>query len=179
LETFTGGADGNDPACGAYRTASLTAIAKLHPALVVMTSIIDKRAASAGDPVGDGWRTGIESTLPRLAALGTRVVVLGDTPLRTDSVPNCIGTAGNGIADCELIRPPDTVKLADWLHQQVTAAGLTWLDPVPLVCSASSCPAVAAGIGMYSDASHITRTWSTHIASALDELLDDAGAFTG
>jgi hypothetical protein len=31
---------------------------------------------------------------------------------------------------------------------------------------------------MYSDASHITRTWSTHIASALDELLDDAGAYT-
>ena len=91
----------------------------------------------------------------------------------------CVGTAGNGLADCELVRSPTTTQLADWLHQQVTTAGLTWVDPVPLVCSGSSCPAAAAGIGMYSDASHITRTWSTHLATALEELLDDAGAFTG
>ena len=179
LETFAGGTNGNDPACGAYRTATLQAITALHPALVVATSIVDERAATAGDAVGDGWRRGIEQTLPKLAALGSRVVVLGDTPLRDGSVPACVGTAGNGLADCELVRSPTTTQLADWLHQQVTTAGLTWVDPVPLVCSGSSCPAAAAGIGMYSDASHITRTWSTHLATALEELLDDAGAFTG
>ena len=179
LETFTGGSNGNDPACGAYRSASLKSIGELHPALVVMTSIIDKRAASGGNAIGDGWRRGVEATLPQLAGLDTKVVVLGDTPLRDGSVPNCIGSPGNGIADCELVRPPQSAKLADWLHQQVSAAGLTWLDPVPLVCRDSSCPAVAAGIGMYSDASHITRTWSTHIATALEELLDDAHAFEG
>lgn len=178
LETFAGGRDGNDPACGEYRAATLRAVADLDPQLVVLTSIVDERTAEAGDPVGAGWRTAIRATMPRLAGLGHRLVVLADTPLRAGSVPDCLATAEQGIAQCELARPSASVRTNQWLHKQVTATGLTWVDPTPLLCAAGYCPAVAAGIGMYNDASHVSRTWSTHVAGALDELLVGAGALS-
>ena len=179
LETRPGGKNGNDPACAAYRAQALRQIAALDPAVVVVGSIVDARAGDAGDPVGDGWRAAIGRTLVMLPGLGSRVAVLADTPLRGESVPNCLGTPGNGVAGCELTRPGDNVLADAWLRTQVDAAGLAWVDPTPLVCAERSCPAVAGGIGMYSDESHVSRTWSAHVWSALAELLEEAGPLTG
>jgi len=179
LPTAPGGKDGNDPACGAYRADTLRQIATLHPAVIVVTSLIDVRADDASDPVGNGWRTAIHQTVDKLTELTPKVVVLADTPLRPTAVPACLGAPGNGLAGCDLTRSPAQIGTDSWLERTVEAAGLRWVDPTVLICRDDACPAVAAGIGMYSDDSHITRTWSAHVAPALDELLDQAGAFSG
>ncbi|HWI43721.1 MAG TPA: acyltransferase family protein [Nocardioides sp.] len=173
LETFEGGQNGNDPRCAAYREDTLKTLADLDPALVVVASIVDARAAEKGDAVGDGWRRGVAGMLPRLAGLDAPVALLADTPLRDGSVPDCLAT--DGLAECELSRPIGNVRTDEFLQQEATSNSLTWVDPTGLVCSEQHCPAVAAGIGMYSDASHVTRTWSTHVGPALDELLAGAG----
>ncbi len=183
LPTEAGGVDGSSPACAAYRTQSRQAIIDLHPDVLLVASITDVGVGDGGSGNALSWRKAISSAMPELARLAPKVMLLSDNPLReTMSVPSdpgCLGTPGFALADCEYSLPGAFIRSADWVRDAATSAGIGTVDTVPLICAGPFCPGVADGIGTYSDESHVSRTWSLHVSTALDGLLDDAGAFSG
>ncbi|MGZ4476149.1 MAG: acyltransferase family protein [Nocardioides sp.] len=183
LPTEAGGVDGSSPACAAYRTQSRQAIIDLHPDVLLVASITDVGVGDGGSGNALSWRKAISSAMPELARLAPKVMLLSDNPLRetmsVPSDPDCLGTPGFALADCEYSLPGAFIRSAHWVRDAATSAGIGTVDTVPLICAGPFCPGVADGIGTYSDESHVSRTWSLHVSTALDGLLDDAGAFSG
>jgi peptidoglycan/LPS O-acetylase OafA/YrhL len=160
--------------CVTWRKAAMARIRALHPTVIVTSSNAD-----GGDPQGlsgtlDGkWSKAWTRTTKRLAAPGTQVVYLNDTPWPKGNVPDCLAQHPRSIQKCEQ-SPKRAVGSArrSMMARAVAKAGATVVDPMPWFCSLSACPVVVGNILVYKDESHISTVYAKLLAPLLGEKLD-------
>ncbi|MFJ2865546.1 acyltransferase family protein [Kitasatospora sp. NPDC087314] len=158
--------------CDRWRENSLTRLTSgPRPRLVLMAGL--NRYGSQEERV-QGWTR----TLDRLAALGSPLAYLGDTPMPGKDIPTCLA-ASDGRSDACFF-PRDTAFEPDPMLDGGLAAryGVRTLDLGPLLCPGSGpdCPAVLEGVVLYRDTGHITDTLARVLARRLDKgLLEAAG----
>jgi peptidoglycan/LPS O-acetylase OafA/YrhL len=159
--------------CVTWRKFALARIRALHPTIVVASSNAD-----GGDPQGlsgsldSQWTQAWSRTAGRLAARGTRVVYLNDTPWPKTNVPECLAQHPRSITTCA----QSTKRAADsdrrsMMARAVTKAGATVVDPMPWFCSLKTCPVVVGNILVYKDDSHVSTIYARLLAPILSERL--------
>ena len=123
------------------------------------------------------WATGTAHLLAQLSGIARSVVLLRDTPWATGDVPDCLSAHLADLSACSFARA-DRSHLDDVLvaaEKQAAGTSARILDPTTLVCPHATCSVVAAnGVVVYRDGHHLTRTFSTGLATPFGRLLAPA-----
>ncbi|GGA85169.1 acyltransferase [Arenimonas soli] len=112
---------------------------------------------------------GLRDTLAMASRHARRVLVIGPTPVLRFDAPDCIGTSR--LSECT--RPRDEYERLVLPARQAlltAAAGLPnvqVIDPTDFFCSATECPAVKDGYGLFWDDDHVSSTAAKAFAAEL------------
>jgi peptidoglycan/LPS O-acetylase OafA/YrhL len=172
-------------ACTEWRAATLRRIVAARPALVVMASSsrhVDRADGGTGDAgIGaEAWRAGTRRTLSALSRAGIPVRLVRDTPWAGADVPGCLARAA-WTAGWRTPRPctfprdtPLGTRVAE-LEARAAAGvpGVRVLDLSDAICRASPCRPVRDGRVIFTDAHHLTGTFSASLAPVLRQRLAD------
>lgn len=161
------------PECDEWRGNALAYIASLHPRLVVFPMLT--RRSIVGVPKAIAmpyWAKGLGRSIDAVAAKGTDVLVLGDTPKTSGNVPACVGSNRSDVSPCGNARsaavdPSHVQGLAETAAQH----GASFVDPSNWLCTDAFCPAVIGTSVVYRDELHLTdrfsRTRASQVADAV------------
>jgi hypothetical protein len=162
--------------CDTWRRNAVDRIGDIHPDLVVATSFdhVYTIAGKTGSAFKAAWQKGLTKTLTSLRARADKVIMLGDTPLWKRKAPDCLRQHRDDIGSCATKRAdavfPGKIGIA---RRAARDAGVAFADTTPITCLGDPCPVVVGTFLLLRDDSHMTATWSRHLASDLLELLDD------
>lgn len=156
--------------CDDWRADAYAKIAKLHPAMVIMSSHVEDVAASEQ----------IRSSVVYFRGLGAKVVTIGETPRFDWDVPECLDTPSNqhNIQKCGATVAsifPQNGKQDAMQAAAVQGAGGTYVDPLPWMCTNTVCPPVVDGRMVYRDRNHVAAgyaIWLTNVLAAQLPKLD-------
>lgn len=156
--------------CDQWRDRAIARITGLHPDLVLVAS---SEAGTAAHPAGDTrkqWTDGFYEVFDRLAAKGTSVATILDTPWpRLDAV-DCAAAQPLRLSRCtqrlqEATKDP-VRRVA--LRQAAQAKGVTVIDPEPWFCAPDrTCPVAVGNVLVYRDDSHISEAYAEALAPVL------------
>lgn len=159
--------------CEAWRAASLARMHDLRPQLVVLSSanyyagtVAERAQALAG-------------ILGRLGAVSTMQIVLRDTPRPGFDVPNCLARAvwrDRAAGEvCSFERNSPAVwreEIADAERATVAAMpAARYLDLSAAFCERIRCPVQQGNLVLFSDAHHLTASFSQALAPTLSDAL--------
>lgn len=133
--------------CNQFRKNAISEINKIDPDLLIVGSAENRKTVAASD-----YRK-----LPKF--LGS-LLVIKDTPWPNRDIPSCVAENLNS-EKCDTPRPTG-----------IDYGGLDTFDPIPLLCNATSCPAILNGVIAYRDHSHISVEMALKLRSDLAEKLD-------
>jgi hypothetical protein len=118
------------------------------------------------------WSEGLDATIRRLTALGSQVVVIGDTVRQSEDPPVCLSEHIDDASACST--PWSKAVAPRRLTQEREVAersGATFVDPTPWMCFTDPCPSVIGRLLVYRDTHHMTATYSRALAHELGALL--------
>jgi hypothetical protein len=166
---------GSDKVCPEWREKAKARIARLKPALVIVSWarwMQPWAGQKAGVPTGYGgaWQDGAAAIFQFLQQSAKQVIFISDTPYPNHSAPDCVAGHLSDVRPCTRQRSDSTVLPA------IKAAELriskqehvNSIDPAPWFCAPKVCPVIVGNILVYHDKSHMTPEWSRFIAPALD-----------
>lgn len=170
---FTPFVSGLDRDCTTFHKNLPSAIAKLHPSIVIAVAAAD----SAGD-LGDARY--VAGMTQAFAAVGAKSpsahrVLWGTTPRMSMSVPPCLLVRSRAIQSCGLRYSPSDTKPHSYgqiLRRDVQTAQSANATLVPVstwFCTLTQCPPVVAGIVVYPDFLHVTATYSRYLSSVVTQ----------
>jgi hypothetical protein len=132
------------------------------------------------DAVAGLWAAGTSRLLAELSGHARHVVLLRDTPWANGDVPDCLSAHLSDLTACSFARS-DRAHLDDALvaaEKSAAGSAARIVDPTMLVCPRATCDVMTAdGTVVYRDGHHLTRTFSTRLATPLARLL--APSLTG
>ncbi len=170
--------------CDQWRETMIGRILATRPELVVISNSIAYVDPTSGQPDGivrlEAWVAGLERLTARLTAAGVRVLVLHDVPNPGFHVPLCLERAASRPVMAG--GPPCTFEAAgsQAVRQQVLGAeqavvsrtaGALHADLSDALCTSGQCLADHGGIVRYSDAEHLTATFSRQLGARLSSLI--------
>lgn len=152
-----------------------------HPVdLVVISSSAFYTLDGAADPAERQrlWRAGTADIVSRLASVGTKVLVIADTPRLAQPPVGCLSATPLDADNCANERAdaldPDLAAIE---ADTVRAHGGSTLDLTDYLCDATTCPAIIDNVLVYRDINHLTATMAKHLApevrAAVVPLIDD------
>jgi peptidoglycan/LPS O-acetylase OafA/YrhL len=168
--------------CTAWRAGAIDRINALHPAAVVVGNSSDYVAAPGaaderiGVPLAE-WRAGTRRTLLAMAASGSRVLLMRDTPHPPYDVPTCLARS---LRQGWRESPSCDFPAADALRAEVAdaesaaasdLADVAIVDMTAFLCHAGTCQATGAGAPAYRDDNHLTGSFAATLAPVLDARL--------
>ena len=160
------------PRCAAQRLFALQQIARIQPALAIMSSgessLLRLTDGRNGAKAATEWANGTAQMITSVKSYGAgRIVVMAPPP------------AGRSLASCGLVSPSTCVSPVStaWLAQTKaertaiagSGANVRYLDPLRLFCAAATklCPAFVAGTPVRIDTSHLSTAYATRIGPAI------------
>ncbi|GAA1631173.1 acyltransferase family protein [Actinoplanes couchii] len=157
--------------CDRWRADVLARIARLQPAMLVVSSSVNYRQVLTGAPADPDavWQTGWVRSLAALKRAAGQVVVLGDTPFLKVAPADCLSSNATNIAGCADPRA-EVLPEPRWREIQratAVAAGVPVVDPVPWLC-ADRCPLVVGDTMVYRDSNHLTEAYARLVAPVLE-----------
>ncbi len=155
---------GNGPAeresCREWNTANADWIVKQDPNLVVLTST-----------VGSGANERVPETYlafwDQLDLEGLDVLAIRDTPRPAQNVPDCLAANGPTTQECDATRTAALAPVDPTDSLSDPPDNVVFADLSDYFCDDVTCPAVIGNVIAYSDASHISSTYSRTLAEAL------------
>jgi len=165
--------------CSLWRENVVARIAATRPLLVVVVNHGGGYRIGAAD-----WGAGQRRMLARLRAGGAAVALLHDTPWPDYDVPTCLSRAQwrgeDAAAACRFPAADADRRNAASRGAEAAAvgavAGSFTIDLEPAFCSAGRCEVFADGVVRFTDAHHLTATFSDALAPALEAALQGAAA---
>jgi peptidoglycan/LPS O-acetylase OafA/YrhL len=171
--------------CREFNTWATDKIATGSFDLVIMSDIIGyKRVVNdQGQSVSDAnnaIQKGFEAVINKFADAGKKVMVIKDTPVFTGStVPDCVKKNWpNSMEECETKTPSEESDELFMAAKSVSESATnshtnsqTLINPVnynEYFCERGTCPGVIGGVIVYSDKSHITKTYAESLSSVLE-----------
>ncbi|MFE0627432.1 acyltransferase family protein [Streptomyces sp. NPDC058864] len=157
-------------ACDRWREKAFARIARLRPALVLVSSSeAGTPARLAADPRRQ-WTDGFRDTFGRLTATGASVGALLDTPWPELDAVDCTAAHPLRLSRCtrpatEAIRDPARRTA---VREAARATGVHVIDPEPWLCVPDgTCPVVVGDTFVYRDDSHLADAYSEALAPVL------------
>ncbi|WP_189112867.1 acyltransferase family protein [Pilimelia terevasa] len=160
--------------CSRWRRGALQRIQEMKPRLVVASNTgTYTTAPDGGTDTPDVWLAGWRETLRQLRATGARVTFINTTPHLRDDVLPCLVAHVNDARACQRARRDavPAVERRQLIANALRHAGVQVIDPLPWVCTATSCPPVVANTLVYRDNNHLTTAYSALLAPVLGRAL--------
>ncbi len=159
--------------CGDWRRAAVRRLATEPPPRMFVIGQLNRY-----DIAGDALRRGWAKTLSELAVVARPIVYLRDTPVPSADVPTCVSGALDDWRHCDF--PSSPALLPDALALG-PPRGVSVLDVNSYLCprAAARCPAVRAGILLYRDDSHVSRTAMLALTPIMRQELVNADLIPG
>src|SRR5664280_1123401 len=120
----------------------------------------------------DEWLQDMSAMITAIRKLGPQVLVLGPVPKPPFDVPGCLSVHLTKATACKvpLNQGINEAGLAAE-RRAVTAAGGTYFDVSPWLCTTTTCAVMVDNLLVYRDDNHLTDTYTTYLAPAMtDEL---------
>lgn len=162
--------------CDSYHTLAEAKIKSLDPDILIVTSSTkqlynDKRQLVT--PAA--WEAGLESTLKAASGARTKAFVLGDYAYLPVNAADCLAAHSSDVPACSVpLSGQDKGTLRAAEKPAAQAAGATYIDTMPWVCS-STCTAVIGNFLVYKDLYHLTRAYTEYLEGALGQALGLSG----
>jgi hypothetical protein len=158
--------------CLIWRRNTERQIAKLHPAMVVVTSSQYRASPVDNVPTGHGntWLNGLAASFKTLRHEARRVVFIADTPHLKQPAIDCISAHKSNVFPCTVARR----EAFQWpsIRQRslklATAEGVVAIDPASWFCTPSRCPVIVDNMILFRDGQHIMPQWSAFLAPVLE-----------
>ncbi len=112
-------------------------------------------------------------TLKALRSRADKVILLGDSPLWQQQAPACLRKHTSNVTKCatQAVARRCTRPRSPAPAQAAKDASVAFADTTPITCVADPCPVVVGKYLLLRDDSHMTATWSRHLAPGLKTLL--------
>ena len=168
---------GVDPTCAAFRALVLKDLEAMHPspALVVVSELrLANYVTAKGKVVTDAaWSKALTTTLETIEKKdGDAVAVLHGVPVTRTDPGQCVAAHPSAMSQCLTKRSaadPGGYDAATWSGaHHADAAGV---NVVPLFCTTTLCPVVAANDLTHAGDNHVTEAYAAVAGEALGELL--------
>jgi peptidoglycan/LPS O-acetylase OafA/YrhL len=155
--------------CEQWRTSALAWIAREKPTVVVLGAARHYGPEYRFHVYGPDWLGGLAAMVKEIRAIGPQVVVMGPVPHPSGNVPDCLS---GHLSDAVACTRPLTaaVNPAGIAAEQaaVLAAGGSYINVIPWVCSPAACAVIVGNILVFRDDNHITTTFATWLSPVLD-----------
>jgi peptidoglycan/LPS O-acetylase OafA/YrhL len=170
--------DGPYETCSQWGDAVLRTLLADPPTVVVSSNDAVRPVVSDGDErpaaaLDSDVAAGTARTWDALAAVGSTVVAIADTPWMSTDVPECVAEHTEAwVTACTTARARAVARSG--LDQQQAASDLTGVPLIDLadyVCPGEACPAIIGDVLVWRDAHHLTATYARTLAPRLAEEL--------
>jgi hypothetical protein len=159
--------------CVAFRSFALASISKLHPDVVVLTSlwkgaklVVNGRPTATG--LDKAWATGLAKMIAKIKPMTGRVIVLGDMAYPKQAGDDCLPAHADDIRPCNTPRADAVFEAHNRMEQRVaTQNGAQYVNTIPWFCTATVCPAVVAGLSTHADLWHAAPNYALWLSYAL------------
>jgi len=138
-------------------------LTKYHPDVLVTSErpVLATPSHSTPDATSFGQiADGMVTYWRRLAAAGTKIVAVQETPEPGQNIPDCLSRPGATAAACT--SSADKAILRDTpINQAVRTmgSGAELLDLNALICNSGTCPPIIGNVIVYRDTHHLTETY--------------------
>lgn len=159
---------GTDRKCDTWRENTLRRIVRSERPEMVILGTATKRSYTVkiGGRTLDRPRSqpylveGMKKTIKRLKNAGSRVVVIRDQSLAPyPPLPSeCVAENPDRLDLCAFAPRPRGPRAFE--QKAASATGTRVIDPQPMFCSSTRCPAVIGDMAVYLDTYHLTATYS-------------------
>ncbi|MFV0308300.1 MAG: acyltransferase family protein [Desertimonas sp.] len=158
--------------CPPYRDAAIDWIEREQPDLVIVSNSYTQYADDA-----DTWAAGADTTIARLAAVASNLVVIGDNPAAGEDPPACLSAHTDDASACVTPRA-DAVRV-DRISGELAAArahDALYIDTTDWFCTPTSCPVVIGDLLVLRDETHLTPPMAEFLTPILQAALAPAFA---
>ncbi len=155
--------------CLTFHQIAPVAIAKLHPNLIVATSISIGMLAN-GDATAAQWQDGLTKTFQSLAEPGTAIDMIGDIPQWSQNTANCLAEHMTSVQSCASPVAAATSFTLSAEQAASAAAGVKYIPTTQWVCAAM-CEPIVDGIRLYINEYHFDATYTRYLSNALQEAM--------
>lgn len=161
--------------CASWLRDMLSRIKAERPALVVM-GVARHYGSDIGFSVyGNTWDGGLAATVRIIRGYGIPVMVMGPTPKPPADVPTCLSAHLHDVAACDFSRATGVNAVgAAGERMAVLAAGGSYLDVAPWICSPSTCAVVVGNLLVYRDDNHLTTSYTQWLRPVVQPAVDAA-----
>lgn len=162
--------------CDTWRSETIARIGAMAPDLVLVSQ--SENVASSSVAPAD-FAAATMQTIDDLHTAGaTRVSYVQDIPTPGNDLPGCIAAHLDSATSCAYdlstaYRYPDRHAA---MAPALAAGNVPTIDPAPLFCTDSRCPAIVGNVLVYRNESHMTVPYSQWLAPALAPTLTTPGA---
>jgi hypothetical protein len=117
----------------------------------------------------EAWTAAWMRSIDRVRASGAKVFYINDTPWQGTIVPDCLSAHLDDPQRCTrsaadaILQPTRRRMIMDGAR----ARGVTVIDPLPWICTATACPGVIGNILVYKDRHHLSTEYSRLLAPLL------------
>ncbi len=163
--------------CSVWRANAEAQIARLHPALVIMSEARyleePETTPAAGASIEGTWLDGLASIFGLLRESAGHVVFMSHSPTLSRRAPACVTSHRSNVRFCSTSLATAT-RLPDVKAQELQIADqehVTTIDPTPWFCTPTTCPVIANHILLYRDNAHMVPEWSHFIAPMVENAI--------
>ncbi|MDJ0336529.1 acyltransferase family protein [Salinibacterium sp. G-O1] len=141
---------------------------------VLFTNYTDKYADPTLDDAIRLSTATVTSTWATLEQTGKMILALRDVPLTSaGDIPTCLDSSAQTDDPCSTPRDA-AITTPNVLAESAQSSGAAFLDLTDHFCDATTCHAVVGDVSVYSDDSHVTRTYARTLVPYLTPKLADA-----
>ncbi len=167
--------------CQAWRKSAFELIDRIRPDMVIVASNSEYDIPGIPDVTSpkyyEVWRNAMADTLRTLAGSAGQVVMLNDVPRFSQEPVECLRQHMDDVGACATPRDVAMRPAMVQAYRDAAAdAGVTLVDPTPLVCPGDPCQVVDGRYLVVYDDTHLTPIYARHISSEFGKLLPQVPA---
>jgi SGNH domain-containing protein len=148
--------------CAAPRLIDLSVINAIKPLAVILAN-----RTSYGFTRAE-WQAGMTATLSALAPSLAKIVVIGDIQVFNASVPVCLTANPSSVQKCAVSNPNTKLPGQQAAERAAArAAGASYINPIPWLCTTARCSPVIGSDIAYWDAYHLSVTYAKYLARVM------------
>ena len=159
------------PECDEFHKRAHATIREMQPDLVIFPVLSRFRLVNNGGIAA--FSAGLGKSISAVAGLGTKVLVLGETPKTNgEDIPSCLARYKTDISKCANPRTraefPERIK---YISDEAAQHSATYVNPVDWFCTADVCPGQIGGRIVYRDYNHISDQFARYRSPQVAEAI--------
>ena len=159
------------PECDEFHKRAHAAIREMQPDLVIFPVLSRFHLVNNGGIAA--FSAGLGKSISAVAGLGTKVLVLGETPKTNgEDIPSCLARYKTDISKCANPRTraefPERIK---YISDEAAQHSATYVNPVDWFCTADVCPGQIGGRIVYRDYNHISDQFARYRSPQVAEAI--------